>query len=145
MDAVWAAYAETVLDFPAAELALDLRQPLGAAARSRLAALGLSGPFAVITACNPLGRVLDDPANRALSRVLDALVRERHPGARPAHGRSPDRSHREPGWAIPLPLAEAERLAAGFFQNALYWFDGTGFVIVPVHAPGPRLRLPAPR
>jgi hypothetical protein len=142
VDQAWASYARTILDFPGSDLSLDLRQPIGSSERSRLAALGLPGPFAVVTACNPLGRILDPTANQGLTRLLSARIRELFPGARPATGRAPDRSHAEEGWALPISRAEAERLAAEFLQNALYWYDGAGFTIVPVLAPGAPLPLP---
>ncbi|HEV8612309.1 MAG TPA: DUF3293 domain-containing protein, partial [Gemmatimonadales bacterium] len=84
-------------------------------------------------------------ANRRLTSVLATLVREHYPSAPEAHGGSPDRRHEEPGWAIAVPLPEAQRLAAQFLQNAVFWFDGERFLIVPVLAGEPTLSLPAPR
>ena len=143
MDAGWGAYPDTVLHFPKADLRIDLRIPLARGLLERLADLGLSGSFAVITACNPLGKPLDPRANRALAAVFAQHVRERYPGAQPADGLSPDGSHREWGWAIPAPLPDMQQLAAQFLQNALFWFDGKQFFIAPVVAAGPFLPLPA--
>jgi len=56
--------------------------------------------------------------------------------------RSADGRHVGPGWAIPIPFEEAEMLAARFFQNALFWYDGDRFFIVPVLASGSPLPLP---
>ncbi len=142
MHAAWGPYPDTILQFPGADLAIDLRRPVAPEALLALARDGLSGPFAVVTACNPLGHPLGERANHRLSAVLSAMVRQHHPGARPAHGGSSDGRHLEPGWAIPVPLDEARRLAARFFQNAVFWFDGTKFVIVPVLASGPQVSLP---
>jgi hypothetical protein len=138
----WGRYPDTILQFPSAGIDIDLRQPLSPRALLVLAIAGLARPFAVVTACNPLGCSLDDSANRRLSAVLTGLVQDRFPGARPAHGTSPDGAHVEPGWAIPAPLEEARSLATRFLQNAVFWFDGIRFSIVPVHAAGPLLTLP---
>lgn len=140
----WGVFPDTVLRFPAAGFQIDLRRGLEPGDRRALAAHGLGGPFAVVTASNPLGRVLDSAANRRLGALFAAAVRERHPEARPADGCSPDGRHVEPGWAIPGPLEDARRLAARFFQAALFWYDGSGFRIVPVLALGAPLPLPPP-
>jgi hypothetical protein len=145
MPTAWGPYSDTVLHFPEAALDLDLRVALPPAAPRQLAKLGLHGPFAVITACNPLGIELDAAANQRLAAVLTSLVRERYPGAVAVQGGSPDGRHQEPGWAIAAPLDQLRRLARAFLQNALFWFDETRFVIVPVLAPGQTLPLPAPR
>lgn len=142
MHTAWGAYPDTVLVFPEAGIEIDLRRPLATAVRRAMLDAGLGGSFAVITACNPLGRSLGAAPNQRLSAVFTALVRERHPEGRRADGRSPDGSHREPGWALPVPLEEARGLAARFFQIALFWFDGDRFYLVPVLAPGPPLPLP---
>lgn len=143
MDPSWSAYSDTHLRFPGAGLTIDLRRPLSPLATRTLAGMGLLRPFAVITACNPLGARLGAESNRRLGSVLTVLVRDRYPDARPADGGSPDGAHVEPGWAIPAPLEEARVLAARFLQNALFWFDGARFSIVPVQGEGPPLILPA--
>ncbi|MGQ0704162.1 MAG: DUF3293 domain-containing protein [Gemmatimonadales bacterium] len=142
MHRAWGSYPDTVLTFPDVDLVIDLRRPLSPAIRRRLAELGLGRPFAVITACNPLGTRLEERANRRLCAVLERQVSARYPGARPAQGGSPDGTHREPGWALPISLEEAKRLAGGFLQNAVFWYDGEKFQVVPVHAPFEALTLP---
>lgn len=139
----WGAYPETVITFPETGLVVDLRRPVNPILRQRLGELGLSGRFGVVTACNPLGSEIGAAANRRLTALLGCRVAG-YAGARPAVGGSPDASHREPGWAIPAPFDEVRRLAADFLQNALFWFDGERFSIVPVHAAGDPLPLPAP-
>lgn len=143
MHPAWGPYPDTVLHFPEADLKVDLRQTISPHTRVALARLGLAGPFAVVTACNPLGSAAEESANRALSAVLSAVVRWRYPGARPAHGRSATGTHDEPGWALPVNLEEARELAARFFQMGVFWFDGDRFFIEPVLAPQPALALPA--
>src|SRR5262245_64913294 len=137
----WGAYPETVITFPDSGLVVDLRRPVNPILRQRMAEIGLSGPFGIVTACNPLGAQIDAAANRRLTLLLEHRVAG-YAGSRPAVGGSPDASHREPGWAIPAPLDEVRRLAADFMQNAVFWFDGEKFSIVPVHASGDPLALP---
>jgi len=139
----WDRYAETTLRFPDTGLTLDLRLPLPATTPVRLGELKLVTPFAVVTACNPLGVELDAASNRRLTAVLGSLVRERYPAAIRANGGSPDGRHEEEGWALPVPLPVAERLAAEFLQNALFWYDGARCFILPVLGTGPVLPLPA--
>ena len=138
----WGPYPDTVLHFPTASVRIDLRVPLDSAARQALAGLGLGHPFGVVTASNPLGISLDNAANLRLGRVLAGVVRTWYPGAIPADGESPDRTHREPGFALPLPPDETRNLAARFFQKALFWYDGERFFIMPVLARGEALPLP---
>jgi len=116
----WGPYPDTVLHFPEAGLTVDLRRAISPHTRTALARLGLGGPFAVVTACNPLGR----------------------PGARLAHGEAASGTHLEPGWALPISLEEVRVLAARFFQLGIFWFDGDCFFIEPVLAAGPAVRLP---
>lgn len=139
----WGAYPDTVITFPETGLVVDLRRPVHPVLRQRLGAIGLAGSFGIVTACNPLGTPLDAAANRRLTTLLGCRVAG-YAGARSALGSSPDASHQEPGWAIPVPLDQLRRLAADFFQNALFWFDGEKFSIIPVHETGATLPLPAP-
>jgi hypothetical protein len=138
----WGAYPETVITFPDTGLVVDLRRPVTPILRQRLGEIGLAGPFGIVTACNPLGTQIGAEVNRRLSAVLGCRVAG-YAGSRPVVGASPDASHQEPGWAIPAPLDQVRRLAAEFLQNALFWFDGERFSIVPVHGAGQALSLPA--
>jgi len=138
----WGSYPDTVLHFPEAGLTVDLRQAISPHTRTALARLGLGRPFAVVTACNPLGRFAGEAANSRLHAVLSAVVRSRYPGARLAHGEAASGSHLEPGWALPISLDEVRQLAARFFQLGIFWFDGDRFFIEPVLATGPAVVLP---
>lgn len=138
----WGAYPETVITFPDTGLVVDLRRPVTPMLRQRLGQIGLAGPFGVVTACNPLGTQIGAVANRRLTTLLGCRVAG-YAGSRPAVGGSPDASHQEPGWAIPASLDQVRRLAADFLQNALFWFDGEKFSIVPVHGTADVLTLPA--
>jgi hypothetical protein len=144
MHRAWGAYPETILTFPDAGIVVDLRRPVSALIRQRLAEHGLGKPFGVVTACNPLGARLDGPANRRLTTLLASRIAAGYAGTRPAQGGSPDGSHQEAGWAIPAPLDQVRRLAADFLQNAVFWYDGERFSIVPVHSSSEALPLPAP-
>ncbi len=82
----------------------------------------LPSRFAVVTACDPLGRVTPPALNRrrdaALLRRLKALkiARFRVTGGNKAG------SHREPGWGLILESpAKARELAALFNQDAYFW------------------------
>lgn len=142
MHPAWGPYPDTLLHFPEADLIVDLRREISPHTWTALARLGFEGPFAVVTACNPLGRSAGEPANLRLSALLSAVVRWRYPGARPAHGAAASGTHFESGWALPVSLEEARELAARFFQMGIFWFDGDRFFIEPVLAPGPALALP---
>lgn len=127
-----AAWAETILAFGDAQLSIDLREPVGEPARQSLVDLGLDQPFAIITPCNPHGWELDEATNtRRLIDFEQALVERGLPSV-PAEGRSPDATHREPGWALLLPRDEAVGLARQWGQLGLYWWDGTRFEVVMV-------------
>lgn len=141
----WASYGNTIIRFADAGLSLDLRRPIGEAERKELRRLGLSGTFSVVTACNPLGQILEPASNRRLAAQLAAVVERQWPGTHRADGVSPDGTHSEAGWAVPGPLEPARELAARFFQCALFWYDGAHFHLVPVLAGGPVLSLPSRR
>jgi len=138
------AWRETVLDFPDAGLAIDLRIHLDDHLRAALHAAGLAGTFAVVTACNPRGVVLASGANLERERRFGRWVRSNAPGSVRVIGRSPDGRHAEPGWGLPIRLEEARRLAATWEQEAIFWFDGGRFWIEPALADGPAVALPPP-
>ena len=137
-------YAATVLelfDGPDEPLTIDLRQPVSASARARLRrAPGV--PFAIVTACNPLGRVASDAENETSEARLEEEVRGRGYRFLRADGRSPDGTHRERGIAIDAALAVARELALRFEQEAYYWFDGESFWIMGARSGLGPVRLP---
>jgi len=142
MHRAWGAYAETVLTFPGLDLVVDLRRPLTPSVVRRLREAGLPGAFGVVTACNPLGAQLDPASNRRLTVLLGHRISAGYGSALRADGGSPDGSHQEPGWAIPGSLDQVRQLGAAFLQNAVFWFDGERFAIVPVHSAGEVVPLP---
>lgn len=139
-----AASAGAILELgPGNGLRVDLRRTVSPEARAGLHALGLTGPFAIVTPCNPRGEPVGDAANAARWEGLRReLLAEAIP-AIPADGVSPDGTHREPGFAVPLGRGAAVALAIRWDQLALYWFDGEAFWVLPALASHPPLRLPA--
>ncbi|HET8655066.1 MAG TPA: DUF3293 domain-containing protein [Longimicrobiaceae bacterium] len=139
-----AAYLATVLEiFPpaGAALSIDLRRPVAPGTAEALLAL-LGGPFAVVTACNPRGEVIEATENERRARALEAELRRRSVEFLRADGRSPDGSHRERGVAARLPRPSARDLAAHLQQQAYYWFDGAAFWLMGVLLETAPLRLP---
>lgn len=80
--------------------------------------------FAVITACNPLGQIIDDGANQStttrLRKTLGRLGLKRHR----VTGMSADMKHREPGFAVwGCGLATALDVGRQFNQDAIFWAE----------------------
>jgi hypothetical protein len=142
-DPIWGHYAETILEIHAGEcVSLDLRQPLSQGARDRLVTLGLGEPFAVITACNPLGRTVDGRQNRRRTKRLRTALDARGFRWVSCDGVSPDRQHREEGVAVVTSLSLAAELAWTYGQSALFWYDGTSMWLVGVRVAHEPVRLP---
>jgi hypothetical protein len=129
-DPSWDAYPHTILEFHAGQtVRIDLRQSVTAAAHAALTAIGLNQPFAVLTAFNPTGQMIDEAANRRRTEALRQRLTDRGLLVIPTHGVSPDRSHRETGFAVAIPQEEATGIAKEFGQSAMFWWDGTRFWI----------------
>lgn len=80
--------------------------------------------FAIITACNPLGQILDNQANQAantrLRKTLSRLGVKRHR----VTGMSPDMIHREPSFAVwGCDLRVALDFGKQFSQHAIFWVE----------------------
>lgn len=129
------AWSRTLLVLGREPVIVDLRQPAGEDTRRALVSLGLGGPFAVITPCNPQGELLSHAANTARLEAFAAQELGACPGAIPAEGRSPDGTHREPGWALAVPLEDACRIATRWHQLGFYWWDGARFGVVRTVTP----------
>ena len=150
----WKAYPNTVLEFAAGDgLRVDLREPVTAEACEAMRGLGLTGPFAVLTAENPCGDNVEDAPtdrqaeareernDRRTGRLEQELTRRKTPFTL-VDGVSPDGSYREHCLAVLLPEAEAVGLARRLEQLALFWFDGETFWLLPAEANQPPTRLP---
>lgn len=123
-------YAETVLEFSGDPgFRIDLREPLSDEAMERLDEWGIPTPFAVITACNPVGGPPSAELDEERHGYLERTLTERGASFREVTGLSPDGHHREVGFGVQLPRDEAIRLARVFDQFAIFWFDGEIFRI----------------
>ncbi len=136
IDPRWFLYPETILELGSpCRLRIDLRAPIDNEVREEIAASGLACPFAVVTACDPGGRLLDDLENDRRASRLDEEVAGLGVPACVADGVSIDGRHRERGWALGVDLATAMLVAERHGQSALFWFDGDRFHLVPVLEP----------
>ena len=84
----------------------------------------LPARFAVVTACDPMGR----EAPPAVNRRRDAALRRALKTMKIRHfrvtGGTEDGSHREPGWGLTMDSPEVARaLAAQFNQDAYFWIS----------------------
>jgi hypothetical protein len=123
---------------------MDLREPVGREAVAELEAIGLSGPFAVLTAHDPRGRDEDADVNeRRAERLDDRLLGL---GVHFVHvdACSPDGSHCEASVAALMEREQATSLAREFEQVAIFWFDGEKFWITGALAGGDPVMLPRP-
>jgi hypothetical protein len=140
-------YPETILVVTAPghlPFEIDLRRAPEPGLARTLAALGLAGTFAVITACNPFGQLEDDETNRERTRALAEHLARADLPAVPVAGRSPDGSHVEPGFGVKAPLEIARAIARKFRQTAIFWWDGEAVWIIEAAGEGRRgwTRLP---
>jgi len=146
LDPDWHRYPDTVLHFrtdPAVRV--DLREPVGPEAAAAMAAIGLSGPFAVLTAHDPRGRDEDEDVNdRRARRLEEKLLTLGAIFFIHVDACSSDRSHCEDSVAVPIELERATALAREFEQVAIFWFDGGKFWIVGALAGGDPVMLPRP-
>jgi hypothetical protein len=86
--------------------------------------------FAIITAWNPMDRKLSDEENQREDEALRRDLRLRNLSYFRATGCSPDLSHREPGWAVEMPKADAIALGKRFGQRAIWWVAGDELLLV---------------
>ena len=152
VDEKWRAYYHTVLELVDDEhpcLRIDLRRPDVGALATRLAALGLEPPVAIMTAENPLGANAEDaPTERQEQRQEvrnddrhEALLAELREAGLPfarVDGVAPDGEYRERCVALPLAREDARALARRLGQLAFFWFDGRRVSLEPGvadHAP----------
>jgi hypothetical protein len=142
-DPSWSYYPETVLHFGGRhDFAVDLRSPLSASVRTKLAALQLSSCFAVVTASNPYGIDAGDRENDGRHAAFLEEIRDAGVSNTPVTGASPDGVHREEGFALSISRDRARDLATRHEQSAFFWFDGREFWIVPTAVDDPAVRLP---
>ena len=148
-DPGWDQYPETLLEFfrdpddDAPALVVDLRRPVDDAARRRLAALGLDGPFGVVTAAAPRGEDQLEDFDRARQADLDDAARTESLALTwRVDGVSPDGAHRERSTAVRLPKDDAVALGRRYQQSAIFWYDGRDFWLLGALAAAEPVRLP---
>ena len=145
LDPDWHRYPDTVLRFrtePAVRV--DLRESVGRETATALEAIGLTGPFAVLTAHDPRGQDEDADVNERRAEQLDERLLAL--GAEFIHvdACSPDGSHCEASVAARIEREQATALAREFEQVAIFWFDGEKFWIMGALAGGDPVMLPRP-
>ena len=143
LDERWSSYPETVLHFsgePA--VMIDLRVEVTAALRNGLAALGLGGTFAVLTAFNPRGNDISDEENGRRMHELEAELESLGESFVRLDACSPEKSHCECSVALVVPREQAIDIAKRWEQVAIFWFDGGSFWIYGAISDGDPLKLP---
>lgn len=128
LDPDWGRYPNTVLHLDGGGR-IDLRRPVSAEAMRTLSALGLSGPFAVITAHDPRGEDLPPGENERRAAQLEGELRSRAVPFLQLDACSPDGEHCEESVAVKVSYDSARELAIDHGQVAFFWFDGERFWI----------------
>lgn len=95
--------------------------------------------FAIITACNPLGRVLNQEANTDLTGDLKSQLEPE--SCQNLIGASPDKSHQEVSFLWQTDKSKAVELASQFLQNAIYWIENGELFLVPVKMSGEEVSM----
>lgn len=145
LDPDWHRYPDTVLRLRTDQLVrVDLREPMGSETVAALESVGLSGPFAVLTAHDPRGRDEDADVNKRRAERLDARLLALGADFLHVDACSPDGSHREASVAALIEREQATSLAREFEQVAFFWFDGEKFWIIGALAAGDPVMLPRP-
>ncbi|MDA0725135.1 MAG: DUF3293 domain-containing protein [Verrucomicrobia bacterium] len=76
--------------------------------------------FVIVTACNPLGAIVDAKRNESLDRELSAILKGKGLAHCRMTGGSPDGSHREPGYLVECDAQVGLELGRKFEQVAIY-------------------------
>jgi len=126
-------------------LELDLRRRVSGRDGRRLRALGLGRRFGVVTPFNPRGEVLSAAANRRRLRALERVLAAAGLRFQVADGWSLDRRHGEQGFAVAADRRRVIALGKRFGQLAVFWFDGSRFLLVWCDRPGRGIPLPVRR
>lgn len=84
--------------------------------------------FAIITANNPNGELLNFQENKKLNDLLQQQITQYD--LVEIIGASTDLTHQEPSFAVEISLKEAVRIAKIFNQNAIFWVSkGEVFIV----------------
>ena len=140
----WSAYPETVLIFAGEpEVMIDLREPVPSPTKKALVAMGLDGPFAILTSYNPRGKVLSAAENDRRFAELEAELRSSGRAYLVMDACAPDKSHCECSVSIKIDRSEALRIAERWEQIAIFWWDLDRFWIYGAISPiDPPVALP---
>jgi len=132
-------YAKTLLAFTkwekggVSKCTVDVSLLVGPTQARWLRELGLTRPFAVITACNPDGVVTsestNDTAHEALRDMLNLAAVDTSVACMSC---SPDLSHTELGLAVMMERDAVIEVGRHFRQLAIFWYEGEQFSIVPL-------------
>ncbi|WOT05673.1 DUF3293 domain-containing protein [Shewanella youngdeokensis] len=87
--------------------------------------------FAIITAHNPKGQVLNTCQNRLLDRKLQQEILKLSRPYRSIVGVSHDRLHMEKSWAVWTDKASAIELGCQFNQYAIYYVEADKLHLIP--------------
>jgi hypothetical protein len=143
IDPDWRKYPETILRFLTQPPgSVDLRLEVTDAQREIIERAGLSGSFAVITPCDPLGRDLSPEENRALMKDFLHALRDDGEYFVRVDACSPDGSHCEPSVALKTDLDRARTIAREREQMAFFWYDGKAFWIIAALVSSEPIPLP---
>ncbi len=88
--------------------------------------------FAIITACNPNGKILSQSQNRLRDRELLNSIEHLKCPYRAIVGAAQDMSHFEKSWAVFVEKPKAIQLGTQFVQNAIYYVTEGELTLVPV-------------
>lgn len=84
--------------------------------------------FAIITANNPNGELLNFQENKKLNDLLQQQINQYN--SVEIIGASPDLTHQEPSFAVQVSLKQAVKIAKKFQQNAIFWVTkGEVFIV----------------
>ena len=87
--------------------------------------------FAVVTAHNPDGQLLEPAANDAADDALRAAIEKRGLTYFRVTGGSRDEKHREPGWGFSSATPQsAQELSQRFRQLAFFWIENDRLSLV---------------
>lgn len=140
--AEWGDFPSTHLHFvDEPTVVIDVRGHVAPETRAALAAHGLTGPFSVVTAQDPMGKTQSPDENARLAVKLQERVKSLGVPYARVDACSPDRSHCEASIAVVMARQDAVRLACEYDQLAIFWFDGDAFWIVPARSSKPAVRL----
>ncbi|RYV00637.1 DUF3293 domain-containing protein [Shewanella sp. OPT22] len=88
--------------------------------------------FAIVTACNPNGKILSQSQNRLRDKALLRSIENLNCPYRAVVGAAKDMSHFEKSWAVFIEKNEAIQLGTQFVQNAIYYVNKGELTLVPV-------------